>query len=297
MTASRFAAFAFLLSLPLLGSCSKNASAVVIALSSELPLSQVTPLSIEVNGDGNDNIKDFSSPTLPGTFTIDLGHAPVNTPVTITINAGTPVGTSNTFLTRTIELNGFSDQQLLLLDVPLRYSCIGVSCSGGETCINGTCESDTVSPSSLAPFPTSATYPSVASSTCFDDNTCIQSAITEFGGDPSLAFTSLDPQCTLRNDKTHGAAFAVPQGQLNLAVHWPADPTMGHWTVIDQDPVHGWSFSGDTIVFFPGLCTAMVSAINASPPTCKLDATSPSCLHVGFSSACSNKSPALPICP
>lgn len=239
-------------------------TSVVVAVSSEVPVpEEVNELNIEVQSEGTQKFNkvytivtqgEATDPTrtrLPGTITLfpedydDMGGR-----LTVTVKAKLSNG-ENRFVRKSTM--SFVEAKQKLLRMPLRFACMDFPtvCRDDETCKAGACVPASVDLDQAPDYEETHVFSQPGA--CFDRDSCGDAKLTvpisdvfagAAEGDCTVSMEDLAKK--VPQDKTpeeqQQLAADIRQGKINFGFVWAANKT-GKWTVVDQDPEEGWTFT------------------------------------------------------
>ena len=277
-------------------SCSakKPRSAVVVGVRSELvPNSDFDEVRIDVSGAASSSLDlSFASAgdhtgDLPTSLRVDLPDGADATAQIQVVVSALSAGKARVVRTATLT---FAEGRTKLLPMAIGFSCVGVDCAAGNTCVAGQCVRSAVDAASLPDFDLDKVYGVFGDGTCFDDGyaSCFSGAVgvdvkaIAATADCSVSTTALPrvalPACAAAGmGGAAGAAGGVdggmgsvdggvasppsgsPPGAFNVALHYSLDSDDTRFVTLDEDPVEGFSFTDASRSRFrlsPGLCHA-----------------------------------------
>ncbi len=307
----RYAPLALLTALPFVGCAAEDKKAgLVVALQTDMSIPKdVDAVEIEISAYGNVLHKN----------TYDVGEGGLNIPATLTILPGEDKNPPVTIRVisyqnreaRTLRkvITTVPDDREALLRMPIQWLCDGQveekaedsyasSCSEGESCVAGTCATDTVDVATLPSYSDTALFGGKAdgSGACFDTVPCMAAEMQWL--DPALFDAET---CTISLSSLNSAAGAgdsAPQSlrgpgirtleeteteeHINFALSFPPgsdgicgedeNEAYGCFIPLDQDAETGWSIDGDKVKLPAAVCER-ISQLDAKVSL----VTSPAC--------------------
>jgi hypothetical protein len=196
-----------------------------------------------------------------------------------------------------------------LLRMPIEWLCwnqvTGTSsspsstCPVGQTCIAGSCSSNSVDSAYLKPYSPSSVFGgsnNAASGECLNAISCFASAVLETP-DPSdcsiaaPAGASAGLNVALLRNNLSDATDEVNGSGVGLCPP-PSGNTPICYVPLDQDPTEGWSLSGGKVMLPPAVCRLLTTASPAPAANVAVVGV----VVASATAACPAKTPEIPTC-